>query len=306
MATPQLLIGIDAGGTSTKCMAVIEKTTATIVGGPGNFVSIGQNGFALLLRALQKDLKKATGLDPKEAAGVCIGGAGLGRQHERFAAEAIAKKLFPHAAIVVTDDATLFLWAAFGAKPGIAVMAGTGSICMGRGEDARTVRAGGWGPYLGDPGSAFAIGRRAIVHALAVRDGVEKPSPLVDAVAQHFAVTDALSVLTHIGTGGPGVIASLAPCVLQAAALGEKVAARIVADEAAALATFVKGVYLHLDSRVAAVACGGGLFENTYFADAGTRAIRNVVGAVRVSVPHTLPVEGAILLARAKVENATH
>ncbi len=305
MSTHKLILGIDAGGTATKCMAVVDKTASTIAGGPGNFIAIGPKGFTLLLRALQKDLKKA-GLEPKEAAAVCIGGAGLGRQHERFAAEAIAKKLFPRAALIVTDDATLFLWAAFGAKPGIVVMAGTGSICMGRGEDGRTLRAGGWGPYLGDPGSAFAIGRRAIAHSLAVRDGIEKSSALADEVARHFGVTDALSVLTQIGTGGPAVIASLAPRVLAAAALGEKAAARIVAEEAEALAGFVKGVYLRLDARVAAIACGGGLFENTYFADAAMHAVRGAVGDVHVSVPRVQPVEGAIMLARAKVDDAAN
>ncbi len=42
---------------------------------------------------------------------------------------------------------------------GVLLIAGTGSIALGRDEDGRLLRAGGLGPLLGDEGSAFWIGR---------------------------------------------------------------------------------------------------------------------------------------------------
>ena len=55
-----------------------------------------------------------------------------------------------------------------------ALIAGTGSIAMKfvrkADEFVRTARTGGWGPLLGDGGSGFDIGRRALRHTLAEID----------------------------------------------------------------------------------------------------------------------------------------
>lgn len=56
--------------------------------------------------------------------------------------------------------------AASGDPPGIAVIAGTGSAAIGRDTSGTLARAGGFGPVIGDPGSAYEIGRRAVVLGL--------------------------------------------------------------------------------------------------------------------------------------------
>ena len=48
---------------------------------------------------------------------------------------------------------------ALGGGPGVLVLAGTGSIVLGRGARGAWVREGGLGPLLGDDGSGFWIGR---------------------------------------------------------------------------------------------------------------------------------------------------
>ena len=44
-------------------------------------------------------------------------------------------------------------------RPGMLVLAGTGSIVLGRDGQGRVARAGGLGPLIGDEGSAFWLGR---------------------------------------------------------------------------------------------------------------------------------------------------
>ncbi len=304
MAAQQIFIGIDAGGTQTVAAAVSGRARTLVAGGPGNFLAVGSAAFHALLRGLVQALRARAGIDPRNVSAVCVGGAGLGRRRERAAAGRVAAQLFPRARIAVVDDGTLALWAAFGAEPGIALIAGTGSFCVGRDAAGRVVRAGGWGPLLGDPGSAFALGRRAIAHALAVRDGLEKPTALARAVARHFGAADALDVLSRIGAGGPAAVASFAPRLLRAAARGDRTAARIAAEEAAALGYLVKGVAAQLATRPRAVACAGGLFRNSYYARRAMRAVRAAAGPARVFAPRARPVDGAIALARAQVTHA--
>ena len=50
-------------------------------------------------------------------------------------------------------------WARSTAAPGVLVLAGTGSIVLGRDGRGRVARAGGLGPLIGDEGSAFWLGR---------------------------------------------------------------------------------------------------------------------------------------------------
>src|SRR5262249_58296591 len=44
-------------------------------------------------------------------------------------------------------------------EPGLLVLAGTGSIVLGRDGGGRVARGGGLGPLIGDEGSAFWLGR---------------------------------------------------------------------------------------------------------------------------------------------------
>jgi len=46
------------------------------------------------------------------------------------------------------------------------VIAGTGSAVIGRNSPDNLAREGGLGPALGDPGSAYDIGRKAVVLCL--------------------------------------------------------------------------------------------------------------------------------------------
>jgi N-acetylglucosamine kinase-like BadF-type ATPase len=111
--------------------------------------------------------------------------------------------------IVVISDAQGALLGALGDRPGVLVLAGTGSIVLGRNAHGRWARAGGLGPLLGDEGSAFWLGRawlRATTRGedfMPARRLVQSPDPV-------------------------GGIAALAPGVLRRARRGNRVARAIV------------------------------------------------------------------------------
>src|SRR5204862_3963698 len=65
----------------------------------------------------------------------------------------------PAQRVRVVADAQAALLGALGDRPGLLVLAGTGSIVIGYDGGRRWARAGGLGPLLGDEGSAFWLGR---------------------------------------------------------------------------------------------------------------------------------------------------
>jgi hypothetical protein len=65
----------------------------------------------------------------------------------------------------------------FGRGPGVLLAASTGSVAFARGPRGRTARAGGWGPLLGDEGSAFWLGREG-TRDPRLRARLRLPAPL--------------------------------------------------------------------------------------------------------------------------------
>src|SRR5262249_49507790 len=57
----------------------------------------------------------------------------------------------------------------------VLLLAGTGSIAIGRQADGSMVRVGGWGPFFGDEGGGYWIGNQAVRVALRLHDAHENP-----------------------------------------------------------------------------------------------------------------------------------
>jgi N-acetylglucosamine kinase-like BadF-type ATPase len=91
------------------------------------------------------------------------------------------------------DSVTSFL-GALGDRPGCVVAAGTGVVTLAAGT-TQAARVDGWGWILGDAGSGFWIGRRAIDMALRAFDGRGPRTALLDLVRADFG-DPALAYLT--------------------------------------------------------------------------------------------------------------
>jgi len=122
--------------------------------------------------ALRKILKMR-GLRRVDA--LTLGGTRLGGAAGR--AE-LTKLLAPLARRVkVVPDFEIAHAAAFGAGPGVLLVASTGSIAFARGNGGASRRAGGLGPLLGDEGSGFWLGKSA-ARDPKLKAELRLPSPL--------------------------------------------------------------------------------------------------------------------------------
>jgi N-acetylglucosamine kinase-like BadF-type ATPase len=117
-----------------------------------------------MISAARKALENS-GLALSDVTQLCAGVAGAGDPQIASALETRLKKEFLNAQVTLASDLQLSLQATR-ESPSVVVLAGTGSAALGRDAKGNTARAGGMGPTIGDPGSAYETGRKAISIAL--------------------------------------------------------------------------------------------------------------------------------------------
>lgn len=120
---------------------------------------------------------------------------------------------FPGARIALFTDHTAAHAAALGA-PGVVATVGTGVGIVGLSTGGVMTRVDGWGPDLGDRGSAWQIGRDGLRAGFAAHDGAGPETLLEDAVARFCGGMDlAAAVRLHAGDNRVARIAAFAPVV---------------------------------------------------------------------------------------------
>jgi glucosamine kinase len=132
--------------------------------------------------------------------------------------------------VQVIPDAEVAFEDAFGEGEGILIIAGTGSIALGRGEDGILKRVGGWGALLGDEGSAYRIALQGLRAATSGAEGIGTPTLLTSTFFQRLKVDAPRGILAWSQGAAKGDIASLAPAVFDTAAAGDRVAHSILEE----------------------------------------------------------------------------
>ena len=227
-------LGIDGGGSKTSFLLVDEyyNELCHFQSGPSNWLSVGADAAKSAIADGLSQLTEAPTV-------VCAGFAGAARpEGAAFYKDALAS-LLPEATIIIESDAFIASIGAIGVDPGILLIAGTGSIVIGRDIKGTMFRVGGWGPHFGDEGSGFWIGREAVRTALRALDS-GAPREFSQHIAQSLGFKQIAEVVTAWATGAIGVpeIAGLFPQVI--ALYPAEPANRIVAEAAAQLRSLVE------------------------------------------------------------------
>jgi glucosamine kinase len=285
--------GIDAGQTAT--LAAISDVAGTVLGrgsaGPADEVGAPPGSTRLreaLEHALQSAIRDAGLSADTHFASIVAGISG----YEGHVYGVPAR--LPSDRVRLMHDAPIAHAGAFGGRPGVVVIAGTGSVAYAVDETGNASTYGGWGYVFGDEGSAFWIGRYAI-SAVAVHETCAAVPVVLD-----FFKAESMRALVrafYSGSISRERVAAFAPICIAASR-------EITACGCLATGVVPAAVELAWLARRAAsdtlhdVAFVGGLMRDTWFKDRTYREVQKIAPALRVIEPMHEPVIGALLLAR--------
>jgi len=294
------VLGFDGGGTKTECVLMDESGSilARSRSGPSNPTSKGvEAALASLLEAATAALRAGGRLET-DVAYILGGISGAGEGKMRSALQWGLEPRFPNASITITSDLVLSLGAT-GESPSVVVIAGTGSAVLGRKPPLELARAGGFGPVIGDPGSAYDIGRKAVTVCMQKHLNNEE-FPLSAKILGTFGWKfDDLFDRARLqpGTVFPGIY----PVVASAAETGDAAARTLLTGAAQDLLEQAREVIEKLKLRDSSffLAKTGGVFDGSPFLNAKFDAlIREIAANARIG-PLPRPVaEAAAQLAR--------
>ncbi len=203
-------LGIDGGGSKTSFLLVDEyyNEVCHIESGPSNWLSVGADAAK---QAITQGISYLT----ERPNIVCAGFAGAARHDSAAFYKEVLESLIPEAQIIIESDAFIASIGAIGVDPGILLIAGTGSIVIGRDKARNMFRIGGWGPYFGDEGSGFWIGREAVREALRSLD-LQASTEFSNRIAGRLGLKSISEVVSGWASGKIGVpeIAGLFPEVV--------------------------------------------------------------------------------------------
>ena len=230
-----IVLGIEAGGT---------RTVAQTDGGARVRHEFGPANLRLLNDLqLEQHFRSIAKVMPHPAA-LGIGMAGARTEGDRVRIRRAAALAWPGVKCHATHDLETALLAGPLALPvpisgcRVLVLSGTGSCCFGiHRSGKRTAKVGGWGHIIGDKGSGFEIGLRALKAVVFHFDHDQQRWPaLGQRLLRALSLNEPNDLIAWAQAAGKDQVAALAVEVFAAWDKGDSIAADILEGAAASLA----------------------------------------------------------------------
>jgi N-acetylglucosamine kinase-like BadF-type ATPase len=287
-----LFAGIDGGQSST--VAVVGDERGRILGrgtaGPADEIGASKESTRLcdaLHGALEAACRDAGLARDSRFDAIVAGVSGYdGRVYGRMPALPSQRALLLH-------DTPIAHAGALGGRPGVVIIAGTGSVVFGRDDDGRSWTLGGWGFLFGDEGSAFNIVRDALSAMMRAQDDGDAALAAETKAACNFFGVPSLRRLVHafykneVPRDRLAAFASEAMRFDAFRSLADRGAERLAVLACSAVAAGAPG-------RIAFV---GGVFADEGFRQSLRAAILRGIPHAQIVEPQYEPVYGALLLA---------
>jgi N-acetylglucosamine kinase-like BadF-type ATPase len=310
----RFVLGFDGGGTKTDCVLMDESGAilARSQAGPSNPLRVGFGAaIASIREAARQALAQAALPEGATAAALCAGLAGAGPPESAEKIRALLATEFPESKVQVCTDLDLAL-AATGDGSVIVLLAGTGSFAVGRNTAGETARAGGYGSQIGDEGSAYDIGRRAVLTAMHENDRTGVDSLLGKRLLRELGSADWSEVKARAQAASDevfprlfSVVATVADWIETSSETSAETAARNSARGILRAAAFDLGSLadnlaerLHLrGTRFVIAKTGGMIGRSQYLENQLDERLRSAFPLAEIGVLRISPAEAAARLA---------
>jgi N-acetylglucosamine kinase-like BadF-type ATPase len=309
----QLYLGVDGGGTKTEIALMNEagEVRCEGVAGPSNPLRVGvETAVTNIAKAINEACDR-DGVSRGDITAATLGLAGVRRADlKQRVRDSFVKRLGIRRVDVVTD-AEIALYATTQGKPGLVVIAGTGSVCLGKNENGQMAISGGWGPLAGDEGGGVGIAQQALHTIAKASDGRGIPTMLSQRASEYFRASGPENLIVAIYS--PQVdnsrIAGFARLVVETAQDGDEIAIEILRDAGYELGLAACAVIdkLKLENRRVPIGCVGSIFN------AGELLTGSMLEKVRICAPKAFltepampPAHAAALMAYQSHRNGNH
>ncbi len=235
------VLAIDLGKTGCRAALWVDgiRTDAQGAGAPGLAAPDGAGLAEAAVLAAAAPLVRAAGLQRLDAVGVGAAGALAAPGAARELAARLRARL-PARAVAVASDASTSHAGALDGAPGVVLAVGTGAVAIAVGADGTLHRADGWGPWLGDEGGGAWLGLQGLRAALRSADRRGPATSLQAAAQARFGALPGLAAQVEGHENPPRLVAGFAGDVAHAAHAGDAVAAALIREAAALLASAVQ------------------------------------------------------------------
>jgi N-acetylglucosamine kinase-like BadF-type ATPase len=189
----QYFLGVDGGG--TKAAYVLSDRNGEVVGLhiARGFARTLHSTTAIVSQIMQQveHCLAENAIDLSQIGGVCFGLPCFGELSEKDRETSLAlQSEFNSVNCYITNDCEVGWAGSLAGRPGVNIVAGTGSIAYGRNSAGKAVRVGGWFPFFGDEGSCYWLGRKTMELFSKQADGRVPRGALYDIVREEFSLRE--------------------------------------------------------------------------------------------------------------------
>ena len=296
-------VGLDGGGTKTKCVLVDEnlEIISESVGGPSNFLIIGTEVVSETIFTLISECAKRAGIEISQIESAVIGTTGAGRKNDAETLKKAVKEYFqkhenPLKNFNVVSDAAIALEGAFAGNAGAILIAGTGSIMYGKDAGGNFHRVGGFGRFLGDEGGGNTLGREGLIAVAKDFDGRGEKTSLTKIVKEKFGINDGATLIRKVYSENFDM-ATVAPFVIEQAGKGDEICLGILERQSDELILHIKAMLKKLRIEpMPLVLIGSPITKQNKYSEMLKEKI-NSLGNVTLALPEYPPEIGAAIVA---------
>lgn len=287
------LMGVDGGGTKTDVLLCTLEGQIVAKASGGSSSMAGQ-----LPEKAMRELKRticaafsSAGIDRSQVAGYYAGVSGAGLPKHQVLYRSFFAELMPGITGDAGSDSVNALSAGIAMQDGTIAIAGTGSSVHFR-ADGTFTRVGGWGYILGDEGSGFDLGQRALTAVLRSVDQRIGPTLLRELCEAQMGqpLDDWIYWVYH--QDYKTELAAYAPLLLQAAQQGDEIALEELNQATKGMACAIRTAIKRGGSP--RVVMGGSLWKNALYREMVKQHSGDMVEFIQAKCP---PVCGAVIIA---------